>query len=230
MSYPTIDPSILWTLGGGGPKKTPNYNTKKAKTAAGYVSTVAAKPYPTWDFNVDFENMLGNEASITDPYPLLLGLFMQTNGAAGAWYYPSPDPNDSTVTQQTSCMLDVTAASTTPMAQVGNGVSKQFQCARIIGRAGIDILQNVSVSDVYVNGVLKSEGTDYSVSATGVITFVVAPANNASLEWDGTFMYLCMFDDDTMDDLAFVVTNGAHTVHTLTGLKFSSIPVPGSNG
>jgi hypothetical protein len=221
MSFPTIDSSILWTLSGGGIRKSPKFNNKRQIPATGRgVYIVSLKMAPTWEYSVDLAYMVGTESSITDPYPLLMGLVMATN-SAGFWYYN--DPNDNTVTQETSCMLDVTSGSSTPMAQVGNGSSTQFQLARLIGSQGVDVLQNVSGTSVYVNGVLKTAGTDYSISSTGVVTFTSAPANNATLTWAGSFVQLCMWSEDTMADLALVAFNASSELHSVTGLKFETV-------
>jgi uncharacterized protein (TIGR02217 family) len=41
---------------------------------------------------------------------------------------------------------------------------------------------------IYINAVLKTETTHYSINySTGVVTFVTAPANGAVLEWTGRF-------------------------------------------
>lgn len=53
--------------------------------------------------------------------------------------------------------------------------------------------------DLYVNGVLKTRGTDYTVDwATGKITFTSAPATGAVIGWIGHFHIPCRFDTDTM--------------------------------
>lgn len=222
MSYPTIDSTILFTLANGGFKKSPSFNNKKQKPAAGRgLYTVILQPFATWKFSGNCEFMTGVESQTTDQYALLVGLFMNVCGGGAFWFFN--DVNDNTVTQQTSCMLDVTANSTTPIAQTGNGTSTQFQLARLIGGQGIDILQNVNGITVYVNGAMKTAGADYGISATGVITFTSAPANGATLTWSGSFVYLCLFDEDTMDDLALVAFNATDALHSVTSLKFESV-------
>ena len=44
-----------------------------------------------------------------------------------------------------------------------------------------------SAPAIYVGGVLKTLATDYTVSATGLVTFVSAPASAAALAWTGTY-------------------------------------------
>lgn len=219
MSIPQLDSSVQWTLNGG-LKKSPHFNTKKQIPAARRgVYTASLMPYPTWDFEVSLENMTGTESEASDVYALFVGLFMQTNGGAGFWLFN--DINDNTVSQSNGVMLNVTTSAATPMGQTGDGSSTKFQLARTIG-GGVDILQNVSNVTIYVNGVQKTVGTDYTLSTTGVVTFASAPANNATLAWAGNFMFLCLFDDDTLADLALVAFNTTDELHSVTGIKYSS--------
>jgi hypothetical protein len=191
---------------------------KQTPAARRGIYTIALMPFATWDYEVSIEWMTGTEASATSVYALFTGLFMQTCGGAGFWLLD--DVNDDTVTQATSVMLDVTAGSATPMAAVGNGTSKQFQLARTIGN-GVDIIQNLQETPtIYVNGVPT---TPSSISATGVVTFTSAPANNATLAWAGQFYFLCEFDEDSLAGLALVGFNATNTLHSVTGVKWSSV-------
>ena len=219
MAFPTIDSTILWTLANGGFKKTPHFNTKKQIPAARRgIYTIAVMPYCTWDFSVNLENITGNEATASSVYALFTGLYMQTCGGAGFWYMN--DVNDNTVTTSTGIMLNVTAGASSPMSQTGDGSSKQFQLARTVSN-GIDITQNVSGVSIYVNGSLNTGNT---ISSTGVVTFTTAPANNATLAWSGNFLFLCLFDQDTLEDLALMAFNaGGNELHSVTGIKFGSV-------
>jgi uncharacterized protein (TIGR02217 family) len=44
-----------------------------------------------------------------------------------------------------------------------------------------------------------SSGGDYTIGPLGKITFNSAPAAAAALTWSGNFMFLCRFDDDSLD-------------------------------
>lgn len=53
---------------------------------------------------------------------------------------------------------------------------------------GFDPVYALSGSpSIYVAGVLKTVGTDYTLSTTGLVTFTVAPASGAALTWSGSF-------------------------------------------
>lgn len=226
MSYPVLSPSIQFARPAW--RKTPHFNTITQKPAAvrGIV-TASLVPYPTWDFEVELVWTRGDERTPTSIIAAFLDIFMQCLGSGV--FFLITDPNDNTVSANAGTMLNVTPGAAAPMGVVGDGVSTQFQLARIIGPSGlsIDILQNVSISTLNVNG---SPTSSYSVSDTGVITFVTAPALNASLSWSGGFQYLCQFTEDTLSDLGRVgVIPNVLTPSVMDGLwscgniKFSSI-------
>jgi hypothetical protein len=140
----------------------------------------------------------------------------------GAGFFLFTDPNDNTVALAGSAALNVTPGAAAPMAQTGDGTSKIFQLARKIKTAP-DILQNATVTQVQVNGVTKTLGTDYSLSSTGVITFVTAPASSATITWSGSFQYLCKFTDDTLKDLARVSKNSSGFLWSCSSIAFESV-------
>jgi hypothetical protein len=52
------------------------------------------------------------------------------------------------------------------------------------------------VPQLFVNGTLKTLGTDYTISSSALVTFTVAPAANAALTWTGSYYWRCRFDQD----------------------------------
>lgn len=44
-----------------------------------------------------------------------------------------------------------------------------------------------------------TDGTTFTVSATGQVTFAAAPASNTALTWTGTYAYLVRFKDDQIE-------------------------------
>lgn len=220
MSY-VIFPSVISPSMAKGLKKTPNFNSVIQKVAAGRGNAaVSLKPYPTFDFEFDLDHIQGNEASASSVIAQFLGTMMACQGSANLFLFT--DPQDSTVTYSTGGMLDVTAASATPMGVTGNGVSTQFQLARSIGGVAYHITQNITVTGLKVNGTLKNAGTDYTVSSTGVVTFVSAPASNAILTWQGTFQYLCRFSEDSVDAVREFTTNSGTDLWSVSSIKWSS--------
>jgi uncharacterized protein (TIGR02217 family) len=208
--------SVPWSLVKSGFKKTPHFNTVTQKTAAGRGrSSFSLQPYATWDFELDLNYVLGGEAVAGSVLQSFLGCYLACCG--GGSFFLFTDPNDNTVTQGTA--LNVTPSAATPMGQSGDGTSTQFQLARLIG-AGVDILQNVTLTQVRINGAAT---TAYSVNSTGVLTFTAAPPTGATITWSGTFRYLCQFSDDTLKDLARVTKNSSGFLWSCSSIAFEGI-------
>lgn len=215
MSTPIIAVSISLAKG---LKKTPVWNTVLQKVAAGRGnSAVSLAPYPVWEFELDMDHITGNEAAATSVIAQFLGVYMQTQGSAGLFLFV--DPQDSTVTQNTGVMLNVTPGAASPMSQIGDGVSTQFQLSRLIGASGVDIIQNLNGAIVAkVNGSTAAQ----SVSSTGVVTFSVAPANGATITWAGSFYFLCRFDSDSLDAVREFTRNTGTDNWSINSIKFAS--------
>jgi hypothetical protein len=221
MAFPVMSTSVPWSLVKGGFRKTPHFNTVTQNTAAARGrSAYSLVPYPTWDFELDLNKVLGGEAVSGSVLQSFLGTYIACCG--GGQFFLFTDPNDNAVTLAGSTVLNVTAGAVAPMGQTGDGSSKIFQLARKIGTAP-DILQNVTVTAVQVAGVAKALGTDYSLSSVGVITFVTAPANGAAITWAGTFQYLCQFTDDTLKDLARTSKNSSGFLWDCSNIAFESV-------
>jgi uncharacterized protein (TIGR02217 family) len=216
MSYPTLTLPISMA---SGLQKSPNFNTlMKPNAAARGNYSVALKPYPTWDFTFDSPPVQGNEADASSVAATFLGTYMACQGHAGLFLFT--DPQDSTVNTTTGVMLNVTSGAASPMGQKGDGSSTQFQLARLIGGTGVDLLQNINGSiDVYVNGV---QTTAFSLSSTGVVTFTSAPASNATIEWSGSFYFLCRFAKDSLDAIRSFTSNNGTDLWKYRSIEFSS--------
>lgn len=226
MAYPIMNPGVSWSLVKGGFHKTPNFNTATQITAAGQRSAIAFKPYATWDFEVDLNMVCGGETVKFSTLQWFLGCYMAC--CAGGNFFLFTDPNDNAVDNggnadnDQSLLLNVTVGAVTPMGTEGDGTSTYFQLARSIDQ-GVDILQNVSNVVVFVNGAAV---TPAAISATGVVRFETAPANNAVLTWQGQFQYLCQFTDDTLKDLARVDKNSGGFLWSCASIAFEGMFLP----
>ena len=222
MSYPVMSTSIPWSLVKSGFKKTPHFSTITQKMASGRRSTLSVMPYPTWDFAVDLNYILGGEAIAGSVLQSFLGCYMACAGSAGFFLFT--DPNDNTVSQNEGVLLNVTQGAAAPMGLVGDGISQVFQLARAIGdpagigAVGYDIIQNAA-AEFYAGGIVNT-GT---VSPTGVVTFDTAPPAGTPLTWDGSFQYLCQFTDDTLKDLARVSKNTNGFLWSCSSIAFESV-------
>lgn len=205
MAYAQMSTAIPWSLIKGGFHKSSKFQTLVIETAAGLgTSALSQQPYPTWTFDVDLNAVSGSESQAGSVLQAFLDCYNQVNGRGALFLFT--DPNDSTVALSAGVMLNRTPGASVPMGQSGDGTSTIFQLARTIG-SSVDILQSVTGLLVKVNGTTKALGTDYSVDAKGLVTFVVAPAAAATITWSGSFQYLCRFKDDNLKSLARVNRN-----------------------
>lgn len=165
-----------------GPKMTPTFKTRVQEAESGAERRATKMAYPKWRFSLDFSVLSSAVASLE--LQQLVGLFLACRGSWDSFLYSSP----------------VDYAVTNMAFGTGTGVQTQFQLTRSFGASGmtfVEPVQNVqAVSAIKVNGVTKTAGTDYTIGATGLVTFTSAPANGAALTWSGTFYYRCRFQRD----------------------------------
>ncbi len=107
-----------------------------------------------------------------------------------------------------------TPAQTDQTIGTGNGATTQFQIIKTYTRDGYTQTRKITAPItgsllVEVDGVLKTETTDYTVDyTTGIITFVVAPPNEDVVKV-GYFYHVKMrFDTDDLSQLQFVLAYG----------------------
>lgn len=175
--------------------KYPSFNTIVETPAAQRGETmISTTPYPIWQFQMTFPKISGTFNDPTSYLAQLTGFFIKVKGQAATWLYD--DNVDNTI-----------SASAPASFGLGDGVTKTFQITRPIA-GGQDIIQNINgVPSIYIAGVLKTAGTDYSVDTLGVITFTAAPALNAVLAWSGKYYFRCRFTKDATDQLSNIFTN-----------------------
>lgn len=203
MSYVVMPPMPMSMA--AGLKKTPRFNTVKQKTAAGLTAAAALMPYPCWDFEFSMDHIPGRETyGIISKF---FGTYLATAGGANLFLFSDPQDNYVRGAQ----------------FGTGNGTAVAFQLSRNIFSYP-DIIQNLNgAPKIYVNGTLTAPA---SISATGVVTFSAAPANNAVLTWTGSYYYACRFSEDTIDATRSFTVNSGIDQWMIQGIKFSSEFVP----
>ena len=92
----------------------------------------------------------------------------------------------------------------------GNGTATEFQLsmtydpqAILLGTEGTyfyvrDITLLASTPVIKKAGVIQTPTTHYTISSSGLVTFVAAPAADAQLSWSGEFDVPVRFDTDTL--------------------------------
>ena len=87
---------------------------------------------------------------------------------------------------------------------VGNGSTKAFQLLRTFGGFSEPVRDVLGAPSIYVNGVLRTPGTHYSLSATGLVTFVTAPGAGQPVTWTGQFYRRVRFRYDELQATKFM--------------------------
>jgi uncharacterized protein (TIGR02217 family) len=187
-------PGIKW-----GGTKTPIWSTKVQKAASGRELRAAYYSYPLWKFSLSYEVLRsGAQAELQ----ALVGFFNARQGSFDSFCYP--DPEDNTATGQ---QFGVTVAGQT-----------QYQLVRAYGGHVEPVLALNGAPAIYVNGVLKTPGTDYTVSSLGLVTFTAPPAAGQALTWSGGFYYRVRFLQDSADFERFL-----HQLWSLKKIEFQTV-------
>jgi len=168
---------------------TPSFETKIQTSVGGSEVRAAFMPYPIRQYTL-VHGFLRQYGAFTE-MATLHAFFCARQGAFDSFLFD--DPSDDTVTLQ--------------QIATGNGVLTTFQLGRTIGGGfGVGFFEPIYNTNatplIYVNGVLKTAGTDYTISATGLITFTVAPGAVA-IAWTGTYYWRCRFEEDALEFTEF---------------------------
>jgi uncharacterized protein (TIGR02217 family) len=124
----------------------------------------------------------------------LFGFVLAIGGRAGRFLFSNPD--DHSVTAQG--------------IGAGDGATTAFTLVRSFGAGGFAGIEPIGAADltttfnVYVGGVLKTVGVDYtvdqSVPGANVINFASAPASSAAITVDMSYYYYCKFPEEAEFD------------------------------
>ena len=175
--FPTL-PGLGWSV-----SWVPKFSTGIQTATSGKEYRSQMMSSPLYDIGLTYEVIEHN--NVAQDLKTLFGFFLSRQGSFDSFLYNHPQ--DNAVVKQT--------------IGTGDGANKNFQLVRSFGDIFVEPVQNLNVvTGVYVNDVLKTVGTDYTVSATGVVVFTTAPGAGISVTWTGSYYYRCRF---THDDLSF---------------------------
>ena len=167
--------------------RVPTWKSNVMESASGREFRAGLMTYPRYKYQLKYE-FLRDTASLTE-MRTLLGFFNQVRGDFDTWLFTDPDDNSVTAQQ----------------FGTGNGATKTFQLVRTNGGFAEPVYDLNGNPSVYVAGVLKTLGTDYTISS-GLVTFTAAPANGAVLTWTGSFYWRCRFTTPTSEFSKFMNT------------------------
>lgn len=179
LLYPTL-PGLAYNV-----VRTPMQRTRIQESVSGYELPTSDFAYPRYTYELVYEVL--REGVIQNhtyaEQSTLEGFFNQVFGSGVKFMFNDPNDNTAAATQ----------------FGVGDGATFVFQLQRIRGGGAMPVRVLNGAPSIFVNGVLKTVTTDYTVSSLGVVTFVVTPASGASLTWSGGYYWPARFNDDTLD-------------------------------
>lgn len=180
--------------------RTPEYSTLVHRAISGRETRIAQYLNPLVTFSMRVEAL---QQALAE-WHTLEGFFRQRQGQFDSFLYA--DPNDKTATAQTFATAD--------------GVATQFQIIRTIGGAS-ETVQNVIGTPVIYKTIatVRTLATGWTMGATGIVTFTVAPVVGAVLDWTGQFYHRVRFTSDTLP-----VVNMLTDLYNVDNLSFVGSP------
>jgi len=168
--FPTLA-GVSWPV-----KRTSTWSTVSHDSVSGRTSRSQRWSYPRYKMELTYEFLRADQGELDS----LQGFFNLVGAAARLWQFT--DPDDGTTTAS-------------PFG-TGDGSTLAFQLARTRGGFSEPVFAPTDTPAISVNGTPLAS-SNYSIGATGLVTFNAAPANNAALTWTGAYNWLCRFDNDT---------------------------------
>lgn len=174
LVYPAL-PGLQPTVG-----RFPNFRTRTQAGVAGDEVRTAYQAFPLWRFRLKYEFLRDDAAN--NELNKLLAFFMTMKGSFDSFLFDDVDRNSVTDLQ----------------FGVGDGAATQFQLVRNStdgsSASFVEPVQNVNaLTNIKKAGVAQTSPTNYTISATGLVTFAVPPALGAVLTWTGTYYNRCRF-------------------------------------
>lgn len=159
---------------------TPTFSTKIQAAVSGREYRTSLMANPTYDIQLNYEFL---RADSRQEMQRLVGFYLARKGSYDNFLFRNVD--DCAVTDQ----------------MIGNGDSRttSFQLVRGFGPEFVEPVQNVdAITNIKVGGAIKVFNTDYTVSATGMVIFAVAPGV-LPITWTGTYFYRARFTADNQE-------------------------------
>lgn len=173
--FPTLA-GLKWDV-----KRIPMHKTVTKATVSGREFRALQMLYPRYTYKLAYEVL--RDDTVNNELKTLMGLFNSMHGSYDSFLYSDPDDN----------------AVVTQTFGTGDGVTTQYQLVRTYG-GFVDPIYDVNGAvSIYNSAVLQGQPGACSVSATGLVTFVGAPAAAAPLTWTGSFYWRCRFLQDALE-------------------------------
>lgn len=143
---------------------------------------------PKYEFELTFNalrQLTGNFTVAQDEAQVLSNFFLAQLGQFSTFLFADP----------------INSTATAVNFGTGNGTNTAFQ---LVDLAGVSVVQNGAPA-IYVNGVLQVLTTNYTISSTGLVTFVTAPLAGQACTWTGSYYYTVRVAQDQLDYEQIVV-------------------------
>ena len=203
--YPSITPgqiavrSPTWPL-----DKADEWSTVTQVVSSGKEVRLALWTFPRWHWVITYEYLYDDPSDLgTNTYTdlrTILGLHLQSQGAATAFLFD--DPTNDTVTAQNFGTGDSTTAQFQLVNNIG-GFLEPVQAPAGVGSA--PAFPGGAAPKIYVNGVLQTVTTDYTITGVGygggTVTFTAGhiPGSGLAITWSGNFYYPTRFEKDSIE-------------------------------
>lgn len=207
--------SVFPTLAGLGwsVKRKPVFKTRLQESMSGKRTRIADWSYPRWQWELTFnflrQGLIGG--TTYSEFSTLAGFFNLRQGMFDPFLYL--DADDNTIAGQ--------------QIGIGDGVTTTFQLVRTFGGYTEPVFApnpTGGVTNLKVNGVAKTFGTDWGLSewgdpVPGVVTFLTgAPAATQAITCDLIYYWPVTFSEDTMDFEKFMAA-----LYEAKSVKFESV-------
>ncbi len=181
-------------------------STARHESIGGKRTLLPLRSVPRWEWELPFDVLRSSAYSSGSYSELETLLAFYNNQSTSGMCFNYLDSEDNSATAQ--------------QFATGDGSTTAFQLLRARGGFSEPVYSPIAGYTVYVNGVAKTLGTDYT-QAKGAITFAAAPASGAVLTWTGQFYWLCRFTEDMFEESRFSLG-----LHEAKSLKFASEILP----
>lgn len=178
--FPTF-PGLQWPIA-----RTPIWSTTAKTSVSGRRFASANMSFPRYKFTLSYSFFRQGQGQTE--LAQMVGFFNARQGDFDSFLFD--DADDNSVTAQ--------------VIGVGDGANKVFQLVRTFGGFVEPVYTVNSAPLIYLNGVLKTLTTDYTISSTGVVTFVAAPGAGVSVTWTGTYYRRVNFVQSSLEFSKFM--------------------------
>lgn len=177
---PTL-PGLTWNT-----TKAPRFNTSIQSAVDLSEVRVSLSATPIYEFTRSYDMLRDN--TLNNELRQLGGFFLARYGSWDSWLFLDADDS---------------VALLEPFG-TGDGAETEFQLKRAFGAFTEPVCNVANGPAIYKAGVLQTLTTDYTISATGLVTFTSPPAGAAALTWSGTYYFRCRFKEDAQEFRQFM--------------------------